>query len=86
MYLVFCSSMLRTNTRNCVWLPYISSVPKYLTPLIFLNMFDRSSYSKTFVKYVKLYVYIKVFNNESNDKKRINDYLIFLIRQTVKHI
>ena len=27
----------------------------------FLNMFDRSSYSKTFVKYVKLYVYIKVY-------------------------
>ena len=36
-------------------------VPPSLTPLTFLNMFDRSSYSKTFVKYVKLYVYIKVY-------------------------
>ena len=35
--------------------------PEYLTPLTFLNMFDHSSYSKTFVKYVKLYVYIKVY-------------------------
>ena len=40
---------------------YTPSVPKYLTPLTFLNMFYRSSYSKTFVKYVKLYVYIKVY-------------------------
>jgi translation initiation factor 2 beta subunit (eIF-2beta)/eIF-5 len=32
-----------------------------LTPLTFLNMFDRSSYSKNFMKYVKLYVYIKVY-------------------------
>ncbi len=37
------------------------SVPRYLTLLTFLNMFDGSSYSKTFVKYVKLYVYIKVY-------------------------
>ena len=37
------------------------SVPEYLTLLTFLNMFDRLSYSKTFVKYVKLYVYIKVY-------------------------
>jgi hypothetical protein len=42
-------------------------------------MFDCSSYSKTFVKCVKLYVYIKsIFNNKSNDRKRINNYLIFL--------
>ncbi len=37
------------------------SFPKYLTPLTFLNMFDYSSYLKTFVKYVKLYVCIKVY-------------------------
>jgi hypothetical protein len=29
--------------------------------LTFLNMFDRSFYSKTFVICVKLYVYIKVY-------------------------
>ena len=34
---------------------------KYLTPLIFLYMFDRLSYSKTFMKCVKLYVYVKVY-------------------------
>nr|AER41606.1 legume+lectins+beta+domain+containing+protein [Oryza glaberrima] len=33
----------------------------YLTPLTFLNMFDRSFYSKTFMICVKLYVYIKVY-------------------------
>jgi hypothetical protein len=38
-----------------------TSFPKCLTPLIFLNIFDHSSYSKTFVKYVKLYVYIKIY-------------------------
>ena len=38
-----------------------SSFPKYLTPLTFLNMFDRLSYSKIFVKCVKLYVFIKVY-------------------------
>jgi hypothetical protein len=37
------------------------SVPKYLMPLTFLNIYDRLSYSKSFVKYVKLYVYIKVY-------------------------
>ena len=37
------------------------SFSKCLTPLTFVNMFDRSSYSKTFAKYVKLYVYIKVY-------------------------
>ena len=37
------------------------SFPKCLAPLTFSNMFDRLSYSKTFVKYVKLYVYIKVY-------------------------
>jgi hypothetical protein len=37
------------------------SFPKCLTPLTFLDMFDRSSYLKTFVKCVKLYVYIKVY-------------------------
>ncbi len=37
------------------------SVSKYLTPLTFLNMFDCSSYSKTLVKYVKLYIKIKVY-------------------------
>ena len=42
-------------------------------------MFDRSSYSEKFVKYVKPYVYMKVIlNNESNDRKRINNYLNFL--------
>jgi hypothetical protein len=56
----------------------IPFVPKYLTPLTFLNMYDRSSYLITFMKYVKLYVYIKkLFNNESNDRKRINNFLIF---------
>ena len=34
------------------------SVSNYLTPLTFYHMFDCSSYSKIFVKYVKLYVYI----------------------------
>ncbi len=38
-----------------------SLLPKCLTPLIFLNIFDRSSYSKTFVICVKLYVYIKIY-------------------------
>ena len=38
--------------------PYL---PKCLTPLTFLNMFDRSFYLKTFVICVKLYVYIKVY-------------------------
>ena len=37
------------------------SFPKCLTPLTFLNMFDRLFYSKTFVICVKLYVYIKVY-------------------------
>jgi hypothetical protein len=36
-------------------------VPKYLTHLTFLNIFDRSPYSKKIVKYVKLYVYIKLY-------------------------
>ncbi len=40
---------------------YTPPISKYLTPLTFLNMFECSSYSKTFVKYVKLYVYIKVY-------------------------
>ena len=53
-----------SHTTNC--LEEISSrgtpsVAKYLTPLTFLNMFDHSSYSKTFVKYVKLYAYIKIY-------------------------
>jgi hypothetical protein len=30
--------------------------------LIFLNIFDCSSYLKTFVKYVELYIYIKVYS------------------------
>ncbi len=42
-------------------LSYTPSFPKYLTSLTFLNMFDRSSYSKTFVKCVKLHVYIKIY-------------------------
>ena len=38
------------------------SVCKYLTLLIFLSMFNRSSYSKSFVKYViYIYIYTKVY-------------------------
>ena len=37
------------------------SFSKCLTMLTFLNMFDHLPYSKNFVKYVKLYVYIKVY-------------------------
>ena len=40
---------------------YTPSLPKCLTLLTILNMFDHSSYSKIFVKYVKLYAYIKVY-------------------------
>ena len=41
--------------------------------LIFLNMFDRLSYLKTFINYVKLYVYIKVYltMNQMIEKKSI---------------
>ncbi len=38
-----------------------TSVSKCLMLLTFFNMFDHSSYSKTFVKYIKLYIYIKVY-------------------------
>ena len=31
-------------------------------------------------------VYENIFNNESNDMKGINNYLIFLIRRMVKHV
>ena len=42
-------------------------------------MFDRSSYSKKIMKYVKLYVYMKVYLTiNQNDMKRINNYLKFL--------
>jgi hypothetical protein len=55
--------MTYKNEEKCMY-PQggnILSVPKYLTLLTFLNMFNRSSYSKTFEKYVKLYVYIKIY-------------------------
>ena len=50
-------------------------------------MFDHSSYSKTFMKYVKLYVYIKIYLSMNQMiEKKINNYLNFLIRQTVIYI
>ena len=49
-------------------------------------MFDYSSYSKTFVKYVKLHVYIKIYLIMNEMIEKINNYLIFFIRQTVKYI
>ena len=57
----------------CDQLLYTSSFSKCLTPLTFLNMFNHSSYSKTFVKYVKLYIYIKVYLtiNQMIEKKLI---------------
>ena len=54
--------------------------------LTFLNMFDRLSYSKKFCEtYKTICIHKSIFNIESNDKERINNYLIFLIRRTVKH-
>ncbi len=42
-------------------------------------MFDRSSYSKKICEICKtICVYESMFNNESNDMKRINNYLNFL--------
>ena len=38
MYAVF------DELKDSLRILYTPSVPKYLTPLIFLNMFDRSSY------------------------------------------
>ena len=50
-----------------------------MTSLTFLNMFDRSSYLKTFMKCVKtICMYKIIFNNKSNDRKRINNYLNLL--------
>ena len=57
------------------------SIPKCLTPLTFFKMFDRSSYSKVknFCEICKIIcLHENIFNNESNDKKRINNYLNFL--------
>ncbi len=42
-------------------------------------MFDRSSYSIRICEICKtIYVHESIFNNESNDMKRINNYLNFL--------
>ncbi len=48
-------------------------------------MFDRSCYSKKFVKYVKLYVYMKVYltMNQMIGKELIITF--FLIKRMVKH-
>ena len=50
-----------TNGPTCLILDTTPSFFKCLTPLIFLNMFDRLSYPKTFVNCVKLYLSIKVY-------------------------
>ncbi len=51
---------------------YTLSFPKCLTPLIFLNIFDHSSYSKTFIKICKtICIHKIIFNNELNDRKKI---------------
>ncbi|BAT15474.1 Os12g0104250 [Oryza sativa Japonica Group] len=62
----FLTSLIERPLRVSIY--YTPFVPEYLMSLTFFNIFDRSSYSKTFVKYVKtfvkyvkLYVYIKVY-------------------------
>ena len=52
--------IFRLGIRNRMDNKNTPFVPKYLTLLIFLNMPDHLSYSKTLVKYVKLY-YIKLY-------------------------
>ncbi len=86
-YEYYCHSIPYQTRAICwlIWTAYIytPSFPKYLTSLTFLNMFDRSSYLKTFMKCVKtICMYKNIFNNKLNDRKRIN---IFWIRRTVKH-
>uniref|UniRef100_A0A0D9YZZ4 Uncharacterized protein n=1 Tax=Oryza glumipatula TaxID=40148 RepID=A0A0D9YZZ4_9ORYZ len=60
---------------RCTYVSIYSIVSKYFTPLTFVNMFVRLSYLKTFIKYVKLYAYIKVYLTMN---QIINNYLNFL--------
>jgi hypothetical protein len=41
---------------------------------------------KIYKIYKTIYVHENIFNNDTNDIKRINNYLKFLIRRMVKHI
>ena len=64
LYSVHCAGRM----MKLEWRRQMCLLPKYslrfemFDTINFKHMFDRSSYSKTFIKYVKLYAYIKIYS------------------------